>query len=82
MTGPVFDNLSWGANWDVDPGDVAAPTMLWYGDSDSLCPIFHGRWYADRIANSGLVVIPGAGHLDVIDGHWPKVLAGLLGIWE
>lgn len=80
--GVTFDNLAWGARWDVDPSDVAAPTLLWYGGSDQPCPPAHGHWYADRIAGSDLVMMPGARHLDVIDGHWPDVLAGLLGIWE
>ena len=62
--------------------DVAAPTLLWYGEADTPCPPAHGRWYADRIADSKLVMIPGAGHLDVIDGHWPEVLTGLLTIWK
>jgi pimeloyl-ACP methyl ester carboxylesterase len=80
--GVAFDNLAWGAHWDVDPRDVAAPTLLWYGESDRPCPPAHGRWYADRIANSELVILPGSAHLDVIDGHWPEVLMGLLAIWE
>ena len=71
-----------GSPWDVDPRDVAAPTLLWYGESDTPCPPAHGRWYADRIAGSELVIFPGEAHLDVIDGHWPEVLAGLLGIWS
>jgi pimeloyl-ACP methyl ester carboxylesterase len=82
LDGPVFDNLSWGATWDVDPGDVATPTLLWYGESDTPCPPAHGRWYADRILGSELVILPGAAHVDVIDGHWPEVLSGLLAIWR
>ena len=58
-----------------------APTRLWYGESDTPCPPAHGRWYADRIPGAELVILPGAGHVDVIDGHWPDVLAGLLAIW-
>ena len=30
--GYVFDNLAWGGIWDVDPSDVAAPTLLRYGE--------------------------------------------------
>ena len=59
--GSAFDNLAWGAVWDVDPRDVAAPTLLWYGESDTPCPPAHGRWYADRIADSELVILPGEG---------------------
>jgi pimeloyl-ACP methyl ester carboxylesterase len=80
--GSVFDNIAWGARWDVDPRDVSAPTRLWYGELDLQCPLAHGRWYADRIADAELVVLAGERHVDVIDGHWPEVLAGLLGIWR
>jgi pimeloyl-ACP methyl ester carboxylesterase len=80
--GSVFDNLAWGASWDVDPRNVAAPTLLWYGEPDVLCPPAHGQWYSERIAGSELIVLPGERHLDVIDGHWPEVLAGLLSIWR
>ena len=83
MRGYVFDNLAWGGPWDVDPRDVAAPTLLFYGTVDAHCPAAtHGQWYADRIRGSRLVVVPSEGHFDVIDAHWPEVLAGLLRIWN
>lgn len=79
--GYVTDNLAWGGSWDVDPRDVVAPTTLWYGENDDICPPAHGRWYADRIDSSQLEILPGEGHLGVCDGHWPDVLAGLLRAW-
>jgi pimeloyl-ACP methyl ester carboxylesterase len=80
--GYVYDNVAWGADWDVDARDVVAPALLLYGTADVHCSAErHGQWYADRIPDSELVVVPSAGHLDVIDGHWPAVLAGLLRIW-
>lgn len=82
FNGSAFDNLAWGATWDIDPRDVAVPTLLWYGESDKPCHPAHGRWYADRIAGSELVILPGESHLDVIDGHWLDVLMGLLAVWE
>ena len=80
VDGYVFDNLAWGGKWDLDLRDVTAPTLMWYGAMDEQCPPTHGRWYADRIAGSKLVIFPTGGHFDVIDGHWPEVLAGLLRI--
>ena len=79
--GFAFDNLAWGATWDIDPRDVSAPTLLWFGALDVACPPAHGQWYADRIAGSELVILAGETHMDVVDGHWPEVLAGLLAIW-
>jgi pimeloyl-ACP methyl ester carboxylesterase len=81
--GQAFDNLAWSRTWDVDPTDISAPALLWFSEQDEDCPLTpHGRWYADRIEGSELVVLPGDTHLDVIDGHWPEVLAGLLRIWK
>jgi pimeloyl-ACP methyl ester carboxylesterase len=79
--GYVFDNLAWGGIWDIDPRDVEAPSLLWYGELDKGVPPAVGQWYADRIEGSHLVIVPGEGHLDVCDTHWPEVLAGLLRIW-
>jgi len=81
LDGFVFDNLAWGAEWDVDPRAVAAPAMLWYGDADTHCPPSHGRWFADRIPEAQLVVWTGETHVDVCDAHWPEVLEGLTRIW-
>jgi pimeloyl-ACP methyl ester carboxylesterase len=79
LEGCVFDNLAWGADWDVDPRDVTAPALLWYGSVEDGLPA--GHWYADRIADAELMVFPGEGHIDVCDNHWPEVLGGLLRIW-
>lgn len=81
LDGYTFDNLAWGGTWDVEPREVIAPSLLWYGARDDSCPPNHGQWYADRIANARSVVFPTGGHFDVIDAHWPEVLAGLLRIW-
>jgi len=79
--GYVIDNLAWGGDWDVDPAEVVAPTVLWFGENDRHCPPSHGRWYNERIAGSQLVIVPGVGHVDVIDGRWPETLAGVLDVW-
>jgi pimeloyl-ACP methyl ester carboxylesterase len=78
VDGGVRDNLAWGGAWDVDLRDVLAPTVLWLGEDDYRCPLSHGRWYADQIAGSELIVLPSGGHIDVVDGHWPEVLARLV----
>jgi pimeloyl-ACP methyl ester carboxylesterase len=83
VDGYVADNIAWGAEWDIDLHEIVAPTLLLYGTVDAHCsPEVHGRWYAEQIAGSELVVVPSEGHFDVIDGHWPEVLAGLLRIWR
>jgi pimeloyl-ACP methyl ester carboxylesterase len=83
QAGYIDDNIAWGGDWDVDARDVKVPTVLWYGTEDTRCSHDgHGRWYADRIAGAELVELPGAAHFEVIDGHWPELLARLLRTWS
>lgn len=76
--GYVSDNLAWGSTWDIDPREVVAPTVVWDADRDGAR---HGRWYAEQIPGSELVLFPGEGHLDVCDGHWREVLETVLRVW-
>jgi pimeloyl-ACP methyl ester carboxylesterase len=80
--GYVFDNLAWGAVWDIDPREVVAPTVLWYGDADVACPPSIGEWYADQIAGAELVVLVGEDHAAVASGHWGEHLTSLLDRWR
>ena len=80
--GYIDDNIAWGGAWDIEPHEVASPTMLWYGTEDTRCSHDgHGRWYADRIRGAWRITEEGAAHFEVIDGHWPEVLTGLLERW-
>jgi pimeloyl-ACP methyl ester carboxylesterase len=78
LDGYLCDCLAWGGTWDVDPSEVVAPTLVWDAEGAGAR---HGRWYAERIVDSELVLFPGESHLDVCDSHWPEVLAGLLRVW-
>jgi pimeloyl-ACP methyl ester carboxylesterase len=80
--GHAFDNLTWSRTWDVDPRDVSAPTLLRFSEKDEDCPPHHAQWYVERIEGAELVMSADDTHLDVIDGHWPEVVAGLLRIWR
>ena len=79
LDGYIFDNLAWGRTWDIDPSDVVAPTLVWDAEGAGGRA---GRWYAERIAGSELVLFPGESHLDACDSHWPEVLTGLLRVWN
>jgi pimeloyl-ACP methyl ester carboxylesterase len=50
------------ADWaDVLPR-IAAPTLIVWGDHDTLCPITVGEALAERIRDATLVTIPRSGH--------------------
>jgi pimeloyl-ACP methyl ester carboxylesterase len=51
---------------------VQAPVRLWYGDADWIGPE-HGRWYADRLAEAQLNIVPRAGHLLPLT-NWRAIL--------
>jgi pimeloyl-ACP methyl ester carboxylesterase len=52
--------------------EVRTAVRLWYGDADWVGPE-HGRWYADRLADSQLSIVPGAGHLLPLT-NWRAIL--------
>jgi pimeloyl-ACP methyl ester carboxylesterase len=52
--------------------EVRARARLWYGDADWIGPE-HGRWYADRLPDAQLNIVPGAGHLLPLT-NWRAIL--------
>jgi pimeloyl-ACP methyl ester carboxylesterase len=63
-----------GSRGDPLPLDrVQAPVRLWYGDADWIGPD-HGRWYAERLDDTELSIVPGAGHLLPLT-NWGAILA-------
>ena len=54
-------------------GFIKVPTVIIWGDKDTYTPIEDAHFLNQRIKNSKLIVIPGAGHILNRDG--PEVLA-------
>lgn len=64
------------APWGFEPADVRASVLLGYGADDALVTPEHGRWYADRLPDVTLEVVPGVGHLVVVP-FWDRTLTHL-----
>ena len=62
------------ADWGFDPAAIGAPTTCVYGDADAIVTPAHGEWWAARIPEAAVEVVPGAGHLVIVDA-WPRVLS-------
>jgi pimeloyl-ACP methyl ester carboxylesterase len=75
--GYARDNVAWGGQWDIDPGDLQVPTWLWYGESDRIVPPSHGHWLEQHIPGARLMIRPGKGHGGTIFEHWDDMLATL-----
>ena len=55
---------------------IKCPTLILAGDDDPIIPIFNPRLLARFIRHSELAIVPGAGHLMMVDS--PEVVAPLI----
>lgn len=63
-------------SWGFEPAEVAAKTLLLYGQADPMVGQKHGRWWQKAIPDARLEIAPGLGHLLVIP-MWKRVLSFL-----
>ena len=56
---------------------IDRPTLVVAGELDHLLPVFHGREIAGRIPGAELVVLPGCGHMPMLERR--EQLAELIG---
>lgn len=64
--GWVDDDVAFHSPWGFDPAAVTAPVLLWHGARDTLSPVSHVKWLADRIPSAAVVVHPGAAHFGAL----------------
>jgi pimeloyl-ACP methyl ester carboxylesterase len=58
---------------------IDAPTLILWGEEDTLIPVSAGRWFDRAIPNSTLVVFPKVGHIPMEEA--PDASARALGAW-
>jgi pimeloyl-ACP methyl ester carboxylesterase len=58
---------SWSDGWCDMLTEISCPTLIVWGERDSMLPLRHAREYARRIVGSRLRVIPDAGHIPMIE---------------
>lgn len=57
--------------WGFDVSEVAAPTLLLYGQDDPLGPD-HAAWYAERLQHGTIELVPHVGHLALVP-EWGRI---------
>jgi pimeloyl-ACP methyl ester carboxylesterase len=62
--------------WGFDVAAIGAPVSQFYGGLDVGVGPAHGTWYDERLAESSLQVVPGAGHLLVMT-EWAEILSAV-----
>lgn len=65
--GWIDDDMAFHAPWGFEPAAVTAPVLLWHGAGDTLSPVSHVKWLAERIPNAVVVVQAGAAHFGALD---------------
>ena len=75
--GYARDNVSWGGEWDIDPGGVRVPTHLWYGADDRAVPPSHGIWLAEQIPGCRLTIRRDQDHGHVAFSFWAETFAAM-----
>src|SRR3954454_22153321 len=67
--GPAFvaARRSWSDAWCDQLTEIERPTLIVWGEQDALLPLRHAREWARRIRGAELQVIPGAGHLPMLE---------------
>lgn len=77
--GPLIDDdLAHVNPWGFDPADITVPVLLLHGTGDRMVPSTHAEWLAARLPAAELRLVPGAGHISVLD-EAPAALAWLVG---
>jgi pimeloyl-ACP methyl ester carboxylesterase len=62
--------------WDYDPSAVRSPTTVWCGQDDEQA-VAGSHWWAARISQAEVQVLPGATHLATLLTQWPAILRRL-----
>lgn len=62
-----------GASCIVDPSAIRVPTLVVWGDRDTLFPTSHGLYLARSIPGAKIEVLPGVGHCPHLES--PRLLA-------
>jgi pimeloyl-ACP methyl ester carboxylesterase len=74
--GMIEDDLGTMAPWGFDPAQVRVPTLIMHGTADRMVPSSHAEWLAARCPNAELRLLPGEGHVSVLNSS-PDALAWL-----
>lgn len=51
--------------WGVDLGKLKLSVHFWHGDADTIVPVKHSVYMADRVPKAELTILPGEGHYSV-----------------
>jgi pimeloyl-ACP methyl ester carboxylesterase len=74
--GYLEDTLAGVRPWGFRPDAIGVPVLVMHGENDKMVPCAHGAWLGARCPAAELRVVPGAGHITVLDSA-PQALEWL-----
>lgn len=60
--GPLRDFVQYLRPWEIELANIMQAVTLWHGDADTVVPISHSRYLAERLPHAKLHLLPGEGH--------------------
>lgn len=78
VVGYAHDIWVQGRAWSFEPSTITCPVIVAHGEDDQLVPIAHSRHTASLIPGAELRMLPGVGHLSLID-QLPALAAEVIG---
>ena len=61
------DDLAFLADWGIELASIRVPVSIWQGDQDRMVPRDHGRWLGEHVAGATTQLVPGEGHLSLMN---------------
>jgi pimeloyl-ACP methyl ester carboxylesterase len=61
------DDLAFLADWGIELASIRVPVSVWQGDQDRMVPRDHGRWLGDHVAGATTHLVPGEGHVSLMN---------------
>ncbi len=78
VAGPLADIALLTRKWDVAPRDVTAPTLILHGGVDRVVPAKHALWYAERLPDARVEIVPAAGHISLVVNEAQRMVEAAL----
>lgn len=74
--GAAHDMVLLGRPWGFSLREIEQEVYLWQGEADTLVPPAMGRYQAEQLPHCHATMIPGAGHLLIVD-RMPDLMSAL-----
>ena len=72
------DDLAFVRDWGFSLGQVRVALSIWHGDQDAMVPFGHGEWLASQLPHARAHLLPGEGHLTLVQARIGDILGDLV----